>query len=260
MKRILLALLCSLMIGASSACLPEAAGLPAAAPSPTETATPPPSTPTATVIWFPPTATYTPFPTRGITPTPDLRPSFGALIFEDQFQGETPWTVGKNNLGSVAFGKDELTIAVSSERGYLQSVRSQPLLRDFYVEITASPSLCRGGDEYGLLLRYSERGGFYRFSLSCSGEARLDKYWEGRASSPQPPLQSGAVPPGAPSMTRMGVAASGSELHFYANGEFLFTVKDPSITDGLLGVFARAASDSPLTVNFSDLVVYRLTP
>jgi hypothetical protein len=128
-------------------------------------------------------------------------------------------------------------------------------LSDFYAEITASPTLCRDQDEYGLLLRVSEDQDYYRFSLSCDGHARLDRVIGQDASSPQPWVLSGAIPPGAPSVSNLAVWAAGSEIRFFVNDEYLFTIHDPVLPTGLLGVFARSASDMAVTVNFSDLVV-----
>jgi len=238
------------------ACLPAPTPLP---PLPTATPLPPTNTPTPTVVWFPPTATFTPFPTAtpALTPTLDTRPQYGALILADDFSETGPWTLSRTTTGSLAITMNELTVAVAEPGGYLFSLRQQPALTDFYAEITASPSLCRGPDEYGMLLRYSPTKDFYRFSLSCDGQVRLDRFYNGAASSPQPWQLSGAVPPGAPSSSRIAVLALGKEMRFYVNDQFVFSVADPAIPSGTLGVFARSAGDTVVTVNFSDLKIYR---
>ncbi|OGO35008.1 MAG: hypothetical protein A2W35_17655 [Chloroflexi bacterium RBG_16_57_11] len=239
-------------------CLPAATPLP---PLPTETPGPPTATPTATIVWFPPTATFTPLPpiTPGITPTLDLSPAYGSLIFSDDFLKPELWTLGRSGPGSAALGVSELSLVVSQPRGYLLSLRQETALSDFYLEITASPSICRGADEYGLLVRLASLQDFLRFGLNCRGEVRLDRLNGGEASSPFPPEISGAVPPGAPSTSRLGVWALGKELRFYANGQYLFTVSDPVLQVGGLGVYARASGDDTMTVNFSDLDVYEAT-
>lgn len=227
-------------------------------PLPTVTPVPPTTTPTQTQVWFPPTPTYTlyPTPTGVITPTVDIQPEYGEPLIVDNFDDPALWTTTRGPVGSVAMGVNELSIAISSPRGYLYSQRQGPQLKDFYAEITASPSICSGEDEYGMLLRVSPSFDFYRFSLTCDGQTRLDKYYQGTASSPQALTYSSQVPPGAPSMSRLGVWASGKELHFYINDVYQFSVRDPSITSGTLGVFARAAGDGAVTVNYSELVVY----
>jgi hypothetical protein len=240
------------MILIFTACAPLQTPLP---PEPTHTPVPATSTPTPTIVWFPATSTPTPFATPVVTPTLDLSPPMGAILLSDDFSDENAWTLSKSVVSSSALGVNELTLALHQPGGYIYSLRNDTLLSDFYLEITASPNLCRGPDEYGLLLRVSPSMEFYRFSLTCDGQVRLDKYFNGVASSPQPLTPSGAVPPGAPSSSRLAVWAKGREMRFYANGEYLFTVSDPSLRNGGLGVFARSNGENDLTVSFSDLVV-----
>jgi hypothetical protein len=255
LPKALVLVLALLFAGVLAACLPaETTPLP---PEPTATAPAATETPTPTVVWFPATATYTPFPTPVITPTLDLRPAVGEVLFEDDFAEGKGWTLGKTPAGSAALGKNELTLHVSQPEGYVFSVRQDQTFKDFYAEVLAAPSICREGDEYGLLLRVSPSIDFYRFSLTCQGQYRLDKFLNGAASSPQPLTLSGAVPPGAPSQSRLGVWAKGKEMRFYVNGEYLFTLNDGSLQQGALGVFARAAGENVVTVTFSELVVKR---
>jgi hypothetical protein len=231
-------------------------GPPATLPPPVETLTPTPAqTSTPTPIWFPPTATFTPFPTQVITPTQDLRPQVGELILSDSFD-DPDLDARETASASIALGKNELSLALTEPDGYLYSLRNDTRLGDFYLEITASPGLCKGSDEYGLLLRVSKALDFYRFGLTCDGQARLDKYVQGKASSPQPPTPSGAVPRGAPSESRLGVWAQGKELRFFVNGEYQFTLSDPALVSGGLGVYARSSGNTAVTISFSDLIVY----
>lgn len=215
---------------------------------------------TPTTVWFPPTATPTPFPTPIVTPTVDMRPQIGSPILEDDFSSHKGWSVSQSDVGSVAYGKDELTIAIGETNAYLFSVREEPILTDFYLEITAEPNLCSGLDEYGVLLRVSPAFDHYRFSLSCDGQVRLDRVNGGNVSSPQPWLPSGAVPPGAPSTSRLGVSAIGDEMRFFVNGQYQFTIHDPLLRSGGVGVFARSTNKKAVTVNFSNLVVSEVIP
>jgi hypothetical protein len=256
MKFDFLVLACLLCLGGLAGCSPMFT------PSslPTDTPPPPTDTPTPTIVWFPPTATSTRLPTAtlSITPTLDTRPVFGGLVLSDDFSDPAMWSLGKAPVGNIALSINELNLAVTQARGYLFSLRQSPILDDFYAEITANPSICRGQDEYGLLLRVSPSLNFFRFALTCDGHASVDRFLDGVASSPQPPILSGAVPPGAPSSSRLGVWARGKELRFYANGQYLFSFRDPSIPAGGLGVFVRAAGEDLVSVNFSNLEVYEV--
>lgn len=249
---LLLALILLIFLAACVEQPAPAASLPV---EPSPTVPPPTETPTPTIVWFPPTATFTPNPTPVISTTQTLVPNVGRLIFRDDFSEPESWSLGRTQAGSAALGKEKLTLHVSEPEGYVFSLRQEPTLKNFYLEITASPSICWPGDEYGLLLRVTPSLDFYRFVLTCSGQYRLDKSIDGLATSPKPTTVSGAVPPGAPSQSRLMVWAKGAELRFFANGQQLFTIQDEAISNGSLGVFARAAGENEVTVSFSDLVV-----
>lgn len=226
---------------------------------PTPTDTPDPTrTPTPTIVWFPPTPTNTPVPKIEPTATIEMRPGVDGIIFEDDFSSMGAWQRVQNAQGTVALGVNELTIALVEPRAYLSSTRAEPTFGDFYAEITASPSLCAGLDEYGMLFRVRSLGDLYRFSLSCDGQVRLDRVVGGTGGSPQPWLVSASVPRGAPSSSRLGVWAAGRELRFFINDEFQFAVSDSYHSSGSLGVFARSAGENAVTVSFSDLKVYQI--
>lgn len=224
-------------------------------------ATPPPTltstlTATATIVWFPPTATPTvtpPLPTP--TPTPDLRPGIGDLLFRDDFSTADEWALSSGAGGSVALGKNELSIAIAQPKTLLFSLRSAPVLDDFYVEITAAPTLCRDEDEYGLLVRAATSQNYYRFSAGCNGQARLVRVSHGETLVVEPWTLKGGIPLGAPSSSRLAVWAVGKEMRFFVNDWYQFTVQDSLFPSGTLGVFARAAGEDAMTVSFSDLVV-----
>ncbi|MBS1250630.1 MAG: hypothetical protein MAG431_02224 [Chloroflexi bacterium] len=223
-------------------------------PLPTSTGTPSPS-PTPTVAWFPPTETLKPVIPATKTPVPTLFPSFGKIIFSDDFSSPGGWSVGEVGDGSVSVSQSELNLVINEPESFVYSVLAEPKLSDFFVEITANPSLCSGKDEYGLMFRASGNTTYYRYSLSCDGAVRLDRLVGGTAFSPQPWLPSASVPSAAPSQSRLGVWAKGDELRFFINGEFQFAVTDDQIRSGSFGVFARSVGENAVTVSFTDLVV-----
>jgi len=53
---------------------------------------------------------------------------------------------------------------------------------------------------------------------------------------------------------------AGDEIRVFIDDYFQFSARDPVLTGGSLGLFARAAGDSALTVSFSDLVVRQVGP
>lgn len=234
--------------------------MPSPTPLPSEIISPILETATPTIEWFPPTPTNTPLSgeSYATTPTPYTRPEFSRLIIQDNFSVNAPWMTGQTGSGKISLGPNELTLAINRPRGYIYSLRQSTNLSDFYLEITASPTLCRAGDEYGLLLRVSPGLDFYRFALTCDGQARVDRLYQGKASSAQSLTPNGAIPRGAPSQSTLAVLAQGKQLHFFVNQEYQFSINDPLQSTGSLGIFARAASDNAVTVNFTDLKVYEV--
>ena len=234
------------------ACQPG--GLPLLPPPtvPTEGLTPEPSH-TPTPIWFPPTATPTLLPVRTATSTPDWLAGVGGVLATDDFSRASLWNTGASQQGRAAVQSGQLTLAVQPGV-YLISLQKELLLSDFYAEVTARPSLCRGEDSYGLLVRAGATA-YYRFALVCNGTVRAERVGGNQRITLQPPISSGDAPPGAPAEVRLAVWAVGREMRFFLNGRYQFTIQDASLTSGTLGVFARSTGETPVTVSFSDLIV-----
>jgi hypothetical protein len=223
-------------------------------PLPTETPTAMPE-PSPTIVWFPPTKTPTSMPTFVPSPSPDRKPGLGGVLLEDDFSDDTAWSLAAANGSSVTIGDNRLTLVLSTPRSFLLTTRQAPVFYDFYAEITARTSLCTGEDEYGLMIRAQPGSSYYRFALSCDGRARVDRISGGAASNMIPWTTFGVVPGRAPGTARLGVWAAGETLNFFVDDFYLFSVRDTVLYSGTLGVFARTAGETPVTVSFSELVV-----
>ena len=226
-------------------------------PSATPTLT---STPTPTIVWFPPTPTRPPLTLQTVAPTATPFVESGEVILTDSFNSPTDWQTQRSAAGSVAFGKNEITVAISSPKTSLSSLREGVILEDFYMEITANPSLCRGSDSYGVLFRAATTQDGYRFALACTGQVRLERLKGGRTTALTAWLPSGQVPPGSPLIIRLGVWVKGKEIRLFVNGIEQLRMNDPVWTSGGVGVFARSAGESPLTVNYSNMVIRHVHP
>jgi hypothetical protein len=233
-----------------AACIPVNLIAPTETPIPSVTVTP-----TPTIVWFPPSATSTQLMIPTPTGTPEMNPGVGRVLLEDDFSDEDVWDVATSESGSAAINRNRLTLAVQPGY-YLASMRRELPLSDFYAEITARPSLCRGDDNYGLVVR-GVGSSFYRFVLACNGMIRAERITGGTRLPLQEPIPSGDAP-GAPGEVRMGIWAVGNEMRLFLNGRYQFRVVDPSFPTGALGVFVRAAGDTPVTITFSDLIVYEV--
>lgn len=222
------------------------------------TATPLPPTPTPlqtpTIVWFPATSTPTPQPVRTQPPTPEMLTGLGELIASDDFSDPEEWQTAVSDEGSASISRDRLTL-VAQPDVYMVSLQRQMVLGNFYAEVTARPSLCRGEDEYGFLVRASAAT-YYRFALTCNGQAHAERISLSERHILHEPVVSGDVPPGAPGEVRIGVWASGSELRLFLNDRFQFSFTDKNLSSGTVGVFARATGNTPVTVAFSNLRVH----
>ena len=232
-----------------SACLPSTSTPPTETPVPTDT--PPP---TATIVWFPPSATPTLKSLPTSTSLPEMNPGIGEIIISDDFTNDSAWDTAVSDQGTAAISRNRLTLAAEPDV-YLVSMNRDVILDNFYAEITARPSLCRGEDSYGIIAR-SQGNSFYRFTLTCNSMIYMERIKNSIRLLMQESTPSGDAPRGAPGEVRIGIWANGSEMRFFLNGRFQFSVTDPSTPSGGFGVFARAAGDTPLSVIFSDFVVY----
>lgn len=216
----------------------------------TETAVP---TPTATIVWFPPSATPTALAVPTYTGTPEMSPGITDVTTSDDFDEDSPWDTAKSDNGSAVITNNRLSLAVQPGY-YLSSMRRELFMSDFYAEITARPSLCRGGDSYGIIVR-GVGSYFYRFVLTCDGQIRAERINGGTRLPIHEQVPSGDAPR-PPGEVRIGMWAVGSEMRLFLNGRFQFSVTEPTFPSGGFGVFARSTGDEPVSVTFSDFKVY----
>jgi hypothetical protein len=192
-------------------------------------------------------------PTR--QPTPERKPGIGNVLLTDNFASAIVWNPAVSDEASIDVSRNRLTIAVQPGVNAFR-VRQGPELRDFYAEITARPSLCRDADQYGLLFRSHNNVAYYGFTLSCKGTASVERVRLNRPTVLQPPMSSADVPAGAPGEVRLGVWVNGTDMRFFLNGHYQFSITDSTYASGGVGAFARSAGDTPVAVTFSDLSIY----
>ncbi len=214
--------------------------------------------PTPTIDWFPTTPTFTPTISPTIEPTPNQKPGIGDIYYEDDFSNRTRWFVAASPTGSIAYGVKELTIAITTAKTTLITQPKDVKVDNFYLEITANPSLCRENDVYGILFRVNSNFDFYRLLVSCGGKLRLERVRQGTTTILQDWVVSGEVPPGAPLIVRLGLWVVDGEIRVFANDMFQFGAKDTTFDSGAIGLFARSAGDNALTVSFRDLKISRV--
>ena len=248
-KGILLAMLGCLLILAACAPQGEVLATPTALPTPPAT---------ETTDWFPATATPTLMPIVELSPTPDLLPGLGTQLLIDDFSDDAVWATSQSDSSSAMLANGRISLSTNETGNVVLSTRSEPFFGDFYAEISASPGLCDGEDEYGFVVRAASLGDQYRFGLSCDGRAKVDRILGGGASRPLGWLASPIIPSIMPSQARLAVWALGSEMRFFVDDVLLFSIDNAVIFEGTLGVYIRSRGQGTLSVAFSDLQVWAL--
>jgi hypothetical protein len=190
------------------------------------------------------------------TAPPDWRPGIGDAIKADSFTDEAMWDIFKSDEGAASLFDKRLVLS-AAPNVYLPSLNKKLVLADFYAEVTASINLCRGADEYGILVRAIPTAA-YRFALTCDGQVRAERVSRSERLILQQPFHSGDVPRGAPAEVRLGVWVFKSELRFFLNDRFQFRVTDTNLPSGSIGFFVRSTGTTPVTISFTDLVIQKL--
>jgi hypothetical protein len=246
-------------------CAPLVSSFPTATPEtaiPTDTAVviPPTSTvtPSPTIEWFPATDTSTPQPTVVKSPTPDPLAA-GELVYRDDFSDPEKWVIFQVAGSNITILNQDITFDLDENSGFTYAFRSEPLLTDYFAGVTASPSYCGEGDEYGLMARITgEKRDHYRFTVTCDGRAGVFRVVNERPIQIADWVQHPILARSFPSDSRLALRVEGRDLQFYANDQLLITVEDTVIQRGTVGVFVRAASGEPVLVSFSELEVYSI--
>ena len=231
----------------------EAAVVQTPTPLPTATHTPEPS---PTIDWFPRTAT----PTRQVvyTPTPERNievPAYTNVLIEDGFLDPEAWQLGGQDAGTVDLKDGSLSMAVSAEKGRLNSLSSYRLPSNFYLELNMRTSLCSEDDRYGIYFwRFSQMGTLTLW-FNCQGQFSLEREINGGRSVLIPWTNARRFMPEAPARNQLGLWAQDGSLYLFINGVFQTEFKARPDMEGRLGFLAEAAGSMPETVLFSQLRV-----
>jgi hypothetical protein len=238
--------------------------LAACAPTPTPTAIPviptEINTPisTETPIWFPPTEIPTEIPTIEVAPTENNRPGIGGELFVDNFDDATLWNETSNSGTNVSVIGNGINFVMSTPQRYLYSFRSQPILEDFYLELTANINLCEGDNEFGVLVRASVDPSFYRVAFNCEGNASVTLILPGSAQLVIPNEKFVFLPTNTPSSVKIGIWVKGDEISVFANDHYLFSIERARLYRGTIGLFARAIKEDAISVQFKELSVFSI--
>jgi hypothetical protein len=215
---------------------------------------------TATVDWFPMTATLQTVVPATATPNPAANPLYGQMLFNDPFTSAGNWESQQATNGIISVSGGTLTLAVKKTPGTLTVIRQDSVYSSFYLETTVKRvALCKTDDEIGLLFRVSGSQSYYRLLVDCQGLLALQQVVGGTPSVLVNWMPSEQIPSGLWKSFTLGVWAYGNTIRLYVNDQLQTEVSRDTFKSGGIGYFARAAGDTPLSVSFSDLTIYQVS-
>lgn len=216
-------------------------------------------TPTATIDWFPATATPTFAPLQTATPNPAASPLYGQLDFADAFVQPGNWQNSQSTNGLVLVQEGALTLAVKYDRGSLLALRQDTQLTNDYLEVTLNKlAFCSTDDQVGVVFRAQNEQNFYRLLINCQGQFSLQQVVGGNPSFLVSWSPSNEIPANLWKPLKIGIWTYGNTLRIYFNDKLQAETSRETFKSGTIGFYARAAGDSPLTAGFSGLSVYQV--
>lgn len=227
-------------------------------PTSTMTNTPLPS---PTIDWFPDTPTPTLIAIASPTPQPTMEGALAGITelnVDDNFTDEALWLTPQSGSGNVAFGTENLSLAVARLDATLTSLSQHILPPDFYLEITVQTSLCEPLDRFGILIWHESNTDFYRLTVNCAGQYRLELVQGGQNFVVHDWESAAQMALAAPATNRLALWVHEGQLQFYINDVFQFEERIAQDRSGAMGLFARTVLGQAMTVRFSDLQIYNV--
>lgn len=213
--------------------------------------------PTPTIIWFP--VTSTPERIAQPTSTPDLttKPIYGSLSFNDAGVVQEHWLSSQEMTGVVAASENSLNLAVNSPRSSLQTFRKDTILSDFYFESVMTMGLCKNTDQAGVLFRAVDSQNYYAFLVNCQGSIALQRVLRGTPAILRDWSLTNQVQAGLTKPVKIGVWTQGSTIRIYLNDQLQYEVVNTAYYSGGIGFFTQASGETSVSVNFSEIKVYK---
>ena len=199
--------------------------------------------------------------TPAASPTPDPNEAIGAVVYQDKLDGKSGWfwTFSDDVAAfGVVDGKLKGVMKAANSGWKFVGGPTTIQLGSQQVLLNAHTESCGPNDEYGLMFRVkSEEGDLlydgYLFKLRCSGAASLDVITGTNRKAIVDWTPSPAIKTGAAADNTLLVWAAGSEFRFYANGQYLFSASDSTLSAGFYGIYLYDRTAGGETVSFDTL-------
>ena len=95
----------------------------------------------------------------------------------------------------------------------------------------------------------------YRFTLRCSGEARVSRILGSGESALIPITSTNLTFPGVPARNKLAVRAAGNTFRFYINDVEVFDLRDGELPSGRVGLIVRSRQEGQTTIAFDNLLI-----
>jgi hypothetical protein len=233
--------------GEASPTLPGPSETPALTSTPGPTDTPIPT----------PTPTVTEAPTVTTIPS-DPRLSLGDPTLRDTFKDTANWPIFEDEHVKMALKDGNLQMTALNADKWDSWMLSWPLLKNFYLEVTAQPGTCKGLDRYGLLARSPDEEHAYVYAFTCDGQYSLRK-WNGKRYIDLVDWTADEnILAGAGKINRLGLMAEDNHLTLYANGHQINEVVDSSYKTGAFGLFVGSSNTTNFKVEMIEVDYWEL--
>jgi hypothetical protein len=202
-----------------------------------------------------PTATVPPTSALPTTVRTVAEPSLGVRLEDDFGNTQSGWEVGSDADGEWGYKDGVYRIAVEApDMAIWANPRSLEEWTDIVVEVKAQLASGPIDNQYGVVVRYRDRGNFYLFSVASDGLYAVQMLRNDQWIDLHPWTASQAVRQES-GVNALRVECEGSVMRFFANDQFLTEVDDATFPSGSVGLLAGTFAEGGVVVHFDNLLV-----
>jgi hypothetical protein len=172
------------------------------------------------------------------------------------------WPTGFNDFTDVDFNDGSMSLTgLKNMLGWRLANPTGTEFGDLYLEMTVRTTTCKGGDQYGMIVRVpvlkdADQG--YIFGVTCDGKYAFRK-WDGTTGTKGTMTwlknwtSSQAILAGSNQTNRIGLMMVGKRFLMYANGTLLGEVQDNTYQSGFFGVYIGPNQTDNLNVKIDEM-------
>jgi hypothetical protein len=209
--------------------------------------------------------TPTPTPPPSATPEPtatsvagDPKLELGNPTWRDTFNNSDSWPIYDDEHVNMSVQDSSLQMTLLKPDKWNSWILTWPILRNFYLEVTAKPGDCADTDNYGVLARAPSDKEAYLFGFTCDGKFSFRRWTGERFATNVDWTASDYILSGKNQTNRLGLMANGTTFSLYANGHLLTELRDANYRRGGFGLYASAFKTTNFLVRFQEVQYWEL--